>query len=69
MEAKEESILFKPNSNFATQRITTINGQNVFRIIFDDCPRYISLNVNIEYIAMIHHNKFHIFKLTDGEIP
>jgi hypothetical protein len=55
----EESTIFRPNSNFATQRITTINGQNVFRIIFDDCPRYISLNADIVFIGLIHDDKLH----------
>jgi hypothetical protein len=69
MAFEEKSILFKPNSEFTTQKITTVNRQNVYRVNLDDCPRYISLNANIEYIALIRHSKFHVFKLTDGEIP
>jgi hypothetical protein len=65
---KEESVIFRPNSELTTQRITTINRQIVFRLIYDDCPRYISLNADIAFIGLIHDDKLHVFKLTDGEI-
>jgi hypothetical protein len=69
MAFEEKSVLFRPNGEFTTQRITTVNRQNVYRVNLDDCPRYISLNPDIEYIGLIRHSKFHVFKLTDGEIP
>jgi hypothetical protein len=67
--ASKSKILFKPSGEFTTQKITTVNRQNVYRVILDDCPRYLSINPNIEYIGLIYNDKFHVFKLTDGEIP
>ena len=68
MESEEESVLFGPNSKFTTQKITTVNEQIIYLINLGDCPRYVSLNASIEYLGLVHNDKFHVFKLTDGEI-
>jgi hypothetical protein len=65
----EERVLFKPSGEFTAQRITMVNEKFIYLIKLDDCPRYISIDPNIEYIGLVNNDKFHVFKLTDGEIP
>ena len=67
--AAKESDLFRPNSEFITRKITQVNEKYIYQINIDDCPRYISVNINIEYIGAIYNDQFHVFKLTDGAIP
>jgi hypothetical protein len=66
--ASEESVVFSSNTIFVIQKISQINEQFIYQIDDGTCLRYISLNANIEYIGVIYNDKFHIFKLTEGEI-
>jgi hypothetical protein len=64
------SVIFSANNVLNIQKLTNVNGKNIYQIDMGDCLRYISPENSPVYIGIIYNDILHIFNLIeDGEFP
>ena len=69
-KSKEQSVFFSANNVLNIQKLTNVNGKNIYQIDMGDCLRYISPENSPVYIGIIYNDILHIFNLIeDGEFP